>query len=370
MTRRRRIDYDGKVFRTAANAVGGDVDDRTTFHYRQRGDVVWATYEGGAIAAGTLVAAVKVDDSLDLRYQHLTVDGTFKAGRCRSQPTPLPDGRICLDETWQWTEGGEGTGRSVVEEVTPVTDDRLPLLYTDLSDWWPLLSAPEDYEEEATFYQQVLERSCAGVPRTLLELGSGGGNNASFLKRRFEMTLVDRSAGMLTVSGRLNPECAHLIGDMRDVRLGRNFDAVFVHDAVCYLTTEDDLRRAMATAFAHCAPGGAAVFAPDHVRETFAPSTDHGGHDSPDGRGLRYLEWVWDPDPTDGSYFADYTYTLRDPSGAVRVVHDRHVEGLFPRDTWLGLLRDVGFEPEAVRFDHSELEPGTYTIFVGRKARR
>jgi hypothetical protein len=242
-------------------------------------------------------------------------------------------------------------------------------LYDDLASWWPLLSAPEDYAEEAAFYERALVDACERAPRTLLELGSGGGNNASFLKARFAMVLTDRSPGMLAVSRALNPECEHVEGDMRTLRLGRTFDAVFVHDAVVYMTTEDDLRRAIETAFVHCAPGGAALFAPDHVRETFRPSTDHGGHDGADGdgRALRYLEWTWDPDPADTSCVVDYAYVLRERDGSVRVEHDRHVEGLFARADWLRLLAEAGFEPRAVPFDHSELEPGTYEVFVARR---
>ena len=111
------------------------------------------------------------------------------------------------------------------------------------------------------------------------------------------MTLVDLSDEMLDVSRRLNPECEHLCDDMRTVRLGRSFDAVYVHDAIDYMTTEADLRRAIETAYAHCRPGGVAVFVPDHTSEAFEASTDHGGDDSAHGRGVRYLEWTWDPDP-------------------------------------------------------------------------
>jgi SAM-dependent methyltransferase len=239
-------------------------------------------------------------------------------------------------------------------------------LYTDLAAWWPLLSAPADYEEEAAFYQQRLDEATAYSARTLLELGSGGGNNASHLKARFEMVLVDPAPGMLAVSGELNPECEHVEGDMRTIRLDRQFDAVFVHDAVCYMTTETDLRQAIATAWAHCKPGGAALFAPDHLRETFQPSTDHGGHDGAD-RGLRYLEWTWDPDPADTTYLVDYAYLLREPDGSVRAEHDRHVEGLFARAEWLRFLSDAGFKPRALLFDHTELEPGSYEIFVCKK---
>ena len=172
----------------------------------------------------------------------------------------------------------------------------MPKMYEDLASWWPLLSAPEDYAEESAFYARRLIEACDCPPRCVLELGSGGGNNASHLKARFDMVLVDRSPGMLAVSRLLNPGCEHVEGDMRTVRLGREFDAVFVHDAICYMTDRADVRQAIGTAFVDTRPGGAAVFAHGHLRETFQPSTDHGGHDR-DGRGLRYLEWTWDPDP-------------------------------------------------------------------------
>jgi len=239
-------------------------------------------------------------------------------------------------------------------------------LYDELFSWWPLMSSPADYAEEAALYERLLTQHCRREARTLLELGSGGGNNASYLKSRFEMTLVDLSNGMLAVSRALNPECEHVQGDLRSVRLGRLFDCVFLHDAVCYMRTEEELRQAIETAFVHCAPGGAAVFAPDHVRETFHSSTDCGGED--DGaRGMRYLEWSWDPDPTDSTYLVDYVYALREADGHLRTVHDRHVEGLFAREDWIRLLNGAGFEPVVVPFDHSELEPGTYEVFACRK---
>jgi SAM-dependent methyltransferase len=241
-------------------------------------------------------------------------------------------------------------------------------LYTDLASWWPLLSAPADYAEEAAFYADTLMAAAHRPLRTVLELGSGGGNNASHMKARFAMTLVDPAAGMLEVSRALNPECEHAEGDMRTVRLGRMFDAVFVHDAVCYLTSERDLARAMETAFIHCAPGGAALFAPDHTRESFEPSTDHGGEDAVDGRALRYLAWTWDPDPADTSYLVDYAYVLREADGTARAVHERHEEGLFPLDTWLRLLTEAGFSAHAVPFRHSDLDYVPVVLVGTRRA--
>lgn len=237
-------------------------------------------------------------------------------------------------------------------------------LYDELAEWWPLMSAPADYVEEADFYLRAMQDALGRPIETLLELGAGGGNNASHMKARVgQMVLVDLSDGMLEHSRVLNPECEHHVGDIRTVRLNRQFDAVFVHDAVSYMTTEADLAQAIGTTHAHCRSGGVALFAPDHVRETFKPTTDCGGEDGPD-RAMRFLEWSWDPDPNDTTCVTDYTCVLRGVDGNVRVIHDRHLEGVFPRDTWLRLLREAGFEPKVVPFDHSDLEPGSYELFV------
>jgi SAM-dependent methyltransferase len=238
-------------------------------------------------------------------------------------------------------------------------------LYQDLAPWWPLISPPQEYAEEAAFAAKVFAMA-SGPVREILELGSGGGHNASFLKQRFAMTLVDISAEMLAESRRLNPECEHLPGDMRTLRLDRTFDAVFVHDAVDYMTTERDLSQAIGTAFAHCRAGGVAVFVPDNLAETFLPGTGWGGSDAPDGRGARYLEWAWDPDPADTWTLTEYAFLLRDADGSVRSVHESHRLGLFDRGTWLRLLEAAGFEPRAVSEETSD-DRMPRELFVGRR---
>jgi SAM-dependent methyltransferase len=202
--------------------------------------------------------------------------------------------------------------------------------------------------------------------RTVLELGSGGGNNAWHMKAGFAMTLVDLSSAMLATSRAINPDCEHLEGDMRDVRLGRTFDAVFVHDAIDYMTTESDLRRAMETAFVHCRPGGVALLVPDHTAEAFEPGADHGGHDGADGRAVRYLEWSTDPDPSDTWIVTEYAFVLREADGSVEVAHETHRTGLFPRDDWLRLLTEVGFDADAIPEVTTEDRPPR-DLFLGRR---
>jgi SAM-dependent methyltransferase len=240
-----------------------------------------------------------------------------------------------------------------------------PKLYGELASWFHLLTPPDEYEEEAEIYRRTMEEAAEGPVRSVLELGSGGGNNAFHLKEQFEMTLTDVSEEMLEVSRSLNPECEHVHGDMRTLRLGREFDAVFAHDAVDYLATRDDLRACINTAALHCRDGGVALFVPDYVRESFTPGADHGGQDEGD-RGLRYLEWQWDPDPNDTTYLVDFAYLLREGND-VRAVHDRHECGLFGKDDWRTLLTEAGFLAEhrpTVLSDGAGNE-----MFVARKPR-
>ena len=245
-----------------------------------------------------------------------------------------------------------------------MNSDQMPRLYHDLADWYPLLTPVSDYVEEAAFYRRLFETHCRRPPRTLLDLGSGGGHNAAHLKASLTCTLVDLAPAMLALSRRLNPECEHMQGDMRSIRLGRVFDCVLVHDAVNYMASRADLANAIATAFEHTAPGGVAMFQPDFVVETFAPGIETGGSDA-GARGMRYLEWRWIPESSKETYLTDMAYLLRDESGAVEVLYDRHLMGLFSRGVWLELIGGAGFEPRALPFEHSSNCDGEHEVFLG-----
>jgi hypothetical protein len=112
-----RINYDNRRFASVTNSANGEVSAATVFEYHQDGALVWAEYRGGAIVFGTLIAKVDTAGCLEMRYQHLNIDGQLMTGRCHSTPEILPDGRLRLHEQWQWTSGDCSAGNSVVEEI-------------------------------------------------------------------------------------------------------------------------------------------------------------------------------------------------------------------------------------------------------------
>jgi SAM-dependent methyltransferase len=231
------------------------------------------------------------------------------------------------------------------------------LIYTDLAEWWPLISPVREYTQEAAYLASVIDATTAATattaascpptaePPEVLDLGSGGGHVAVHLAGKFRLTLVDISDQMLAVSRRLNPGCVHRRGDMRTVRLGRTFDAVLVHDAIDYIIGAGDLRQVIATAAVHCRPGGVALFVPDYVKDTFAELTGSGGGGvDAAGRTASFTERTWDPDPADDWVQADYEFTLQEADGRQAVVRESHRLSAFGRETWMCLLAEAGFD--------------------------
>ncbi len=111
------INYDGRKFRSIQNSDTGEVGADTIFIYHQSRNIVWAEYSGGEIVCGHLIAVCDDSGSLDLRYHHVNIRGELMTGICQSTPEALSDGRIRLNEKWQWTSGELSSGESIVEEV-------------------------------------------------------------------------------------------------------------------------------------------------------------------------------------------------------------------------------------------------------------
>ncbi|MBP6810722.1 MAG: hypothetical protein KA138_04355 [Saprospiraceae bacterium] len=111
------MNYQNKKFRAVSNTPNGEVSGDTVFHYQQTGNIATAKYSGGSIVNGHLIALVDEQGQLDMRYHHVNVQGELQTGICHSTPEVMPDGRIRLQESWQWTSGDGSKGSSVVEEI-------------------------------------------------------------------------------------------------------------------------------------------------------------------------------------------------------------------------------------------------------------
>ena len=213
------------------------------------------------------------------------------------------------------------------------------------------------------FFGDVIREELGVGRHKLLELGVGGGHNLSHLTADFDCTAVDLSSDMLALSKGLNPGVEHRVGDMRNTRLERIFDAVLVHDAASYLLSEQDLTETFATAAAHLRPGGLLMVAPDWVQETFPDGWVYNWDRQQGGIEVNIQEVMVDPDPLDTQVESTYTYTIK-KDGETTVEVDTHITGLFPIQTWSGLMGQAGFTVEVRPLPPNEGGYGSW-LFIG-----
>ncbi len=133
------------------------------------------------------------------------------------------------------------------------------IAYNELAWTEDLLADPSDYEGEVAAYVDLIRRSSLHTTGTLLHLGCGAGGHDAIFKRHFAVTGVDISRGMLDKARLRHPDVEYIEGDMRTVRLGREFDAVAIPDSIDYMGSLPELRMAIGTAVAHLKPGGVLV---------------------------------------------------------------------------------------------------------------
>lgn len=234
----------------------------------------------------------------------------------------------------------------------------LPKLYTSLAHLWHLYSPPEDYAEEAFTFHRRFQRQ--GIPdgASVLHLGSGGGSLDYNLKRWYRIVGVDLSAEMIDQARQVNPDVEYVRGDIRDVRLGRTFAAVVVHDAIAYMTSAAELLSVYRTAAAHLQSGGVMLAVPEELPERLrarAPTitTREGG-----GIMLHVMEICYDSDPEDHLFEVVMVFLVR-KGDELQVEVDRHRNGVFALEEFLAAVRSAGFAAEAETWElsHWDVEP-------------
>jgi len=240
-------------------------------------------------------------------------------------------------------------------------------LYNDLAWTFPIISKKEDYIEEGEFYTAKIREHSRIKTNTLLNLGSGAGNLDWAMKMNFDITGVDLSPDMVRISQKANPEIAYHVGDMRMVRLDKQFDAVIIHDVINYMLTPDDLKAAFITAHAHLKPKGLLITTAEEWTGHLKQNRVRHQVETKDNIEIVFIENYYDPDPNDTTYEGTFIYLIRQ-NGVLQIETDHHVAGIFPLPLWSDLMKEVGFEVIEDRFTHSEFAEGEdYPMFIGIK---
>lgn len=130
------------------------------------------------------------------------------------------------------------------------------------SQFYDLLYAGKQYQQEVNYLDRHI-RQILPQATTILELGSGTGNHASFMSGAgYTITGVERSAEMASISRGKNIRNFEVVeGDMADFTLDQTFDAaISVFHSICYLTTNDVLLDCLSAVYRHLNRGGIFCF--------------------------------------------------------------------------------------------------------------
>ena len=237
--------------------------------------------------------------------------------------------------------------------------------YTDLA-WTEALVYPpaEDIKEIEIFVKLIKENSKIDT-QTLLHVGCGSGIYDYALKKYFKVTGVDISEKMLEIAIKRNPEVDYHHGDMRTIELGEKFDAVILPESIGYMTTTDDLKKAIATANEHLKVGGVLLVCAN-LKETFQTNNFVYTGEKGDIE-ITIFENNYIPQDNDSIYEATIIYLIRN-KGKLEIYTDIHKLGLFDKKIWSSLLKEEGFEIKEKKeehfYDEYMLEEGEYPLHI------
>jgi ubiquinone/menaquinone biosynthesis C-methylase UbiE len=246
------------------------------------------------------------------------------------------------------------------------------IAYNDLAWTEDLLANPSDYEGEVMVYVELIKQYAAEPPVTLLHLGSGAGGHDWIFKRFFKITGVDLSLGMLNKARITHPDIEYIEGDMRTLRLNRQFDAVAIPDSIDYMVSKDDLRKAIQTATLHLKPGGVLLITAK-TKETFQNNNfAYTGEKA--GVHVTLFENNYINPLHPNTYEATLVYMIRQ-HGELTIQSDHQILGLFSQDIWEKLYHNSDLTMQETNlngiYDQYLLGDGAYPlkIFVGQKAK-
>ncbi len=240
-------------------------------------------------------------------------------------------------------------------------------LYGDLAWTWPIISPVGNYIEETELFSKLIKDHSKIEVKTLLHLGCGGGHNDYTFKKYFKVTSVDISEDMLGLAKKLNPEVNYKYGDMRTIQLEEKYGGVTILDSINYIKTVEDLQRTFITTYKHLKPGGVFLTFVEQITGQFKQNNTTCSIHSQGDVEITFIENDYDPDLTDTEYEATFIYLIR--IGSKLEIHtDRHLCGIFKLETWLKLLKEIGFKVIQNKFEHSTFIKGeSYPILICTK---
>lgn len=215
-------------------------------------------------------------------------------------------------------------------------------MFTKSAKFYDAIYSFKDYQDEVRQIRDLI-RARKPDSRSLLDVACGTGHHLQYLHDDFEVHGIDLDTGLLEIAKERLPDVPLHEGDMRDFELGKTFDAVTcLFSSIGYVTSEDELRAAIARMAAHLNPGGVLVvegwIGPDEWKH------DHIGSLYVDQDDLKIARM--NVPETKGRFsVVDFHYLVATHEG-VDYFTEPHSLYLFTREEYLGAFESAGLSVE------------------------
>jgi len=222
-------------------------------------------------------------------------------------------------------------------------------MFGETARYYDRIYAFKDYAGEVEKVQAILAAELPSERRRLLDVACGTGLHLERLKGRFEAEGLDLSPELLAIARARNPELTFHCADMRTFALDERYDVITcLFSSIGYMTTVEDLHRAIAQMAEHLLPGGLLLVEPWLTPEAWRSNTVHGLFiDEPELKIARINTSL-----TEGriSVF-DLHHLIGTPQGTEHVV-EHHELGLYTVDEMTQAFAsaglDVQYDPEGL----------------------
>ncbi len=108
---------ENKIFKPLSNSKNGEVSEGVLFYYHQKDEMIWAEYQGREITKGHLMGHFTCKDTIEFVYHHINIQNQIKNGKCISKISKDENGKLILDEKWQWLCDDMSEGSSKLIEA-------------------------------------------------------------------------------------------------------------------------------------------------------------------------------------------------------------------------------------------------------------
>jgi ubiquinone/menaquinone biosynthesis C-methylase UbiE len=215
-------------------------------------------------------------------------------------------------------------------------------MYGRLASLYDTIYSFKDYAAEAARLHELIQSHHPGA-HTLLDVACGTGKHLEQLRQHYEVEGADYSTQMLEIARERLPDTPLHQADMRELRLGKTYDAITcLFSAIGAMQSVDDLDAAIARMAEHTGPGGVLIVEPWVAREKY----ETGG---------LYTLVTREPDvqiarmnvsERDGELaILDFHYLIGTNEG-VEYTRDRHELGLFADADYESAFRRAGLAVE------------------------